>query len=269
MNIHGIFKTVSTSAVGILKTVSTSAVKHSPEILTAAGTIGLVVAGIIAVKETPKAIKIKEEYESRVDTEEPITLVDEIKICWKVYLPSVLIGTLSIVSIIFARRLDAKRMAAWAAAYQISETSINRLEQSIKDEYGEKKLKKMQDKADLKVMEEHPIVPDQIIDTGDGDDLFCDYYSGHYFRSSVNAINGRYNNFIAKLNREDYLTPNDWLYFLSIPRMGEDVGDNSYFTSKQFQSGELWEEPVYIYGPGINDKPCAVVKLSCKPLNEY
>lgn len=254
---------------GILKTVSTSVVKHSPEILTAVGTIGLVVAGIMAVKETPKAIELKEKYEAQVDTEEPITIVEEVKVCWKVYLPSVLLAILSITSIIFARSIDAKRMAAWAAAYQISETSINRLEQSIKDEYGEKKLQKIKDNADLKVMEEHPVDPNEITETGDGDDLFCDYYSGRYFRSTPDAVKSRYNNFIKKLLREDNLTPNDWLYFLSIPRMGDDVGDGRYFTSAQYQNGELWDEPQFIYGAGYLGKPCAVVKLSCKPLNEY
>lgn len=254
---------------GILKTVSTTVVKHSPEILTAAGTIGLVVAGIMAVKETPKAIELKEKYEAQVDTEEPMTVVEEIKVCWKVYLPSALLAVLSITSIIFARRIDAKRLAAWAAAYQISENSINRLEDSIKEEYGENKLKKIQDKADLKVMEEHPINADQIIETGDGNDLFCDYYSGKYFRSTPEAIQARYNNFIKKLLRDDTLTPNDWLYFLSIPRMGDDVGESMYFTSEMYQNGDLWDRPIIEYGPGYLEKPCGVVKLSCKPVKEY
>lgn len=253
----------------IVKTIGRAVSKHSPEILTAVGTVGLVAAGVMTVSETAKALEIIKKYEERVDTEEPITVTEKIKLCWKVYLPSVIMASTSIASIIFARRIDSKRMAAWAAAYQMSETAINRLEQAVKDEYGDKKLEKVKNNADLKVLEEHPIEPSEIIETGDGDDLFCDYYSGRYFRSTPDAVQARYNNFIKKLLREDNLSPNDWLYFLSIPRMGDDVGEGRYFTSAQYQNGELWDTPQMTYGPGYLGKPCAVVKLSCKPINEY
>jgi hypothetical protein len=258
MNIRSIF--------GALRS---GVVKHSPEILTAVGTIGLIAAGVMAVNQTPKAVKILEDYSNDVSVEEPITPQEKFKMCWKLYLPSVLMATTSVASIIFARRIDSKRMAAWAAAYQMSETAINRLEQSIKDEYGERKLKKLEQQSDLKLLEENPINPDEIVNTGDGDDLFCDYYSGGYFRSTPEAVRARYNHWIAKLQRNDSMSVNSWVTELELRPMGDDVGEEMGFTSSMYQNRELDDEPIFEYGPGYLGKPCAVVKLSCRPTVDY
>ena len=250
---------------GVVKTIRTFTVKHGPEILTAVGTVGLIVSGIMAVNQTPRAMDILQRHEDEKDLDEELTTKEKFQDCWKVYLPSVALAASSVACIIFARRIDAKRMAAWAAAYQMSENALIRLQDSIKDEFGERKLKKIEDNADLRIMEEHPINPDEIISTGNGDDLFCDYYSGRYFRSNPEAIKAQYNSFISDLLSEDGLSVNDWLSKLDLPLMGADVGDRLGFTSSMYQSGDLWNEPIFTYGPGYLDKPCAVVKLSIQP----
>jgi len=250
---------------GMIKVVKSFTVTHGPEILTAIGTIGLIASGIMAVNQTPRAMEYLKNHEEELELDEELTVKDKVKDCWKCYLPSVLLSAASVGCIIFARHIDARRMAAWAAAYQMSENALVRLKDSVKEELGERKLERIEDKADLKVMEEHPINPEEIINTGDGNDLFCDYYSGRYFRSNPDAVRARYNKFIAKLLREDELTPNDWLSELDIPLLGYEIGDEMVFTSSMYQNGDLWAEPVFTYGPGYLDSPCAVVKLSCKP----
>lgn len=248
---------------GILNAAKGFTIKHGPEILTAVGTIGLIASGIMAVNQTPRAMEILKEHEEELGTE--LTAQDKFKACWKTYLPSVLLATSSVASIIFARRIDARRAAAWAAAYQMSENALLRLENSVKDEFGESKLKKVQDNATAKLIEENPVNPEEIINTGDGDDLFMDYYSKRYFRSCTKAINTRYNHFIARLQHEDYMTPNDWLYEMDLPRICPELGDCKYFTSAMYQSKLLDDEPEYTYGPGPFGAPCGIVKMSCEP----
>ena len=248
---------------GILKAARGFTIKHGPEILTAVGTIGLIASGIMAVNQTPRAMEILREHEEELGTE--LTAQEKFKACWKTYLPSVLLATSSVASIIFARRIDARRAAAWAAAYQMSENALLRLENSVKDELGENKLKKIQDNATAKLIEENPVNPEEIINTGDGDDLFMDYYSKRYFRSCTKAINTRYNHFIARLQHEDYMTPNDWLYEMDLPRICPELGDCKYFTSAMYQSKLLDDEPEYTYGPGPFGAPCGIVKMSCEP----
>lgn len=253
----------------IAKAARIGIIKHGPDILTAAGVIGLIASGIMAVVNTPRAVDIIRQHDEELDLDEDLTAKEIIADTWKYYLPSVVLTTLSVGSIIFARRIDAKRMAAWAAAYQMSENALVRLKDSVKDEFGEKKLKKIEDDADLKIMDEHPINPENIIDTGNGNDLFCDYYSGRYFRSNPDAVKAVYNQFIAKLLREDSMSVNDWVTSLSLPALGSELGDEMGWTSSMYKNGDLWEEPIFTYGPGYLDAPCAVVRLACKADVEY
>lgn len=255
---------------GVVKTVRTFTVKHGPEILTAIGTVGLIVSGIMAVNQTPKAMDILQRHEDEKDLDEELTAKEKFQDCWKVYLPSVGLAVSSVACIIFARRIDAKRMAAWAAAYQMSENALIRLQDSIKDEFGERKLQKIEDKADLKVMDENPIDPSEIVNTGEGDELFQDYYSGAYFRSSVDAIQAHYNHWISKLQRYDYTDVNSWVHDeLGLRPVGDELGSENGFNVEQYQNRDLDDSPKFIYGPGLNGNPCAVVKMSCSCKPNY
>ena len=49
---------------GLVKNLRTAMEKHSPEILTGIGIAGMLTTTILAVKATPKAIRIIEEMES-------------------------------------------------------------------------------------------------------------------------------------------------------------------------------------------------------------
>lgn len=254
---------------GVLNAAQKTIVKHGPDILTGLGTVGLIVSGLMAVNQTPKAIDILRAHEEELDLGEELTVKDKIKDCWMYYTPSIVLATLSVGSIIFARHIDSRRMAAWAAAYQMSEHALVRMKDAVKDELGDRKLKKIEDNADLKVMDEHPIDPANIFDTGNGNDLFCDYYSGRYFRSNPDSVKAVYNQFIAKLLREDSMSVNDWMSALSLPPLGTELGDEMGWTSSMYKNGALWEEPIFTYGPGYLDAPCAVVRLACKADVEY
>ena len=258
---------------GILKAARGFTIKHGPEILTAVGTIGLIASGIMAVNQTPRAMEILREHEEELGTE--LTAQEKFKACWTATASCSLLTCCCWVATtpswticcccLTSSSRSAAAAAAWAAAYQMSENALLRLENSVKDELGENKLKKIQDNATAKLIEENPVNPEEIINTGDGDDLFMDYYSKRYFRSCTKAINTRYNHFIARLQHEDYMTPNDWLYEMDLPRICPELGDCKYFTSAMYQSKLLDDEPEYTYGPGPFGAPCGIVKMSCEP----
>ena len=110
--------------------------KHSPEILIAAGVVGTVTSAVMACKATTKAGDIVEKMKKDLDdihkaseledvdyTEEDIkkdtTIVyaqTGIKFA-KLYGPSVILGTASIVSIRAGHNITRKRNAALTAAY--------------------------------------------------------------------------------------------------------------------------------------------------------
>ena len=252
---------------GMISAARIAIVKHGPDILTAAGVIGLVVSGIMAVSQTPKAVDILRMHEESLDLDEELTVKDKVADCWKFYAPSVALAVLSIGSIVFARKIDAKRMAAWAAAYQMSENALVRLKESVKDELGEKKLKKIEDAAGNKFMEEHPIEPSNVLHTGNGEHLFCDYYSGRYFYSSVPAIKALSNQFISLMLRNGYASINEWESLLGFDTMtGFDLG---FVVDQYNENKSCWEDPIDDYGPGYLGEPCGLVKFPCMPKVDY
>lgn len=61
----------------ICRTVKASTIKHSPEILTGVGIAGMVTTTVMAVRATPKAIRLLEDEKHRQNTDklEPIDAV--------------------------------------------------------------------------------------------------------------------------------------------------------------------------------------------------
>ena len=118
--------------------IRTELSKHSPELLTGIGIAGMITTVVLAVKATPKAINLIEEKkkdiyreqkghdpEYRLDYQKPLpSKLDYIKVAWKQYIPAAITGAASISCIIGASSVRAKRNAALATAYKLSETAL-------------------------------------------------------------------------------------------------------------------------------------------------
>ena len=199
----------------IFNGIQKMASQHSPEILTCIGIAGMVTTTILAVKATPKALRLINEekdrqnkdlyeeaqnngYEScaRVDQLKPIEVV---KVTWKCYVPAVVTGVFSIACLIGAQSVNARRTAALATAYKLSETALAEFKDAAVDVIGEDKVKEVKQKiAENKV---EKMTSDEnrakVIVTGDGDTLFIDPFSNAQFQSSKNKIDAAVN----ELNR--------------------------------------------------------------------
>lgn len=252
----------------LMKSAKIFVVDHSPEILTAIGTVGLIVSGIMAVNETPRAMDILEAHlADKEENDEPYSLSTKEKIqdCWKVYLPSILMATGSVACIIFARRIDSSRAAALATAYKMSEEALMRLEDATKDEFGERKLKRLEEKGEIKEMESQPL--DDIHDTGMGNELFYECYTGTFFRSSINAIDKALNSYTKEILDDDYSDINGWITRLGLRAMDDDIGDQLGINSSMIRQDSL--QTSITYGGGPLGEPCGYLKLSVRPIPNY
>ena len=261
MNINSLFKTVKVFVID-----------HSPEILTAVGTVGLIVAGIMAVNETPKAMEIMESHREEKEKEcglPDLTKTEKFKSCWKTYIPSVIVASMSVSCIIFARRIDSSRAAALAAACRMSEEALSRFENATRDEFGDAKVKKLESKSNIKEMQEHSenVTADDILITGNGNDLFYCPYNGRFFRSSVNYLDKTYNRYVSDILDDDYQDMNDWITRLGFDRM-EDIGDQLGINASMIK-GDGGSRLLIDYGPGPLGEPCGIVRLPVKPVVNF
>lgn len=216
------------NAANNLKDVIT---KHSPEILTGVGIAGMVTTTILAVKATPKAMKILESYK---EENKKVTPVEAIKLTWKGYVPAAITGTISIACLIGASSANLKRNAALATAYKLSETALSEYRESVVEAIGEKKEQHIQEKVAEKQIKKNPVGDKEIIITGDGKSLCFDPLSSRYWMSSMDVLQKAEN----KLNKEmlqsvyGYASINDFYEEVGLPRteVGNLLGWNSEHT---------------------------------------
>ena len=132
--------------------------KHSPEIFIAVGVVGTVTSAVMACKATTKLNDILEESKEELETiheapqkEELQGKYDEdmmrkdlalvyfqtgVKIA-KLYAPAVILGTLSITSIVASNNILRKRNIALAAAYATVDKGFKEYRGRVVERYGE------------------------------------------------------------------------------------------------------------------------------------
>lgn len=241
--------------------------KHSPEILTAVGIVGLITAGVTAVKNTPSAMDILNK--AREEKGEEVTKVEAVKLCWKPYIFPVILATVSVVSIIFARRIDAGRTAALVTACKMSEQAAERFETATREVVDDKTLGKIQDKVTRDISKDRPYVDDEVIDLGTAGpkQLFYECYSGRYFRATRDYVDKAINEFNRQLLNEDDMIVNEYLDCFNLPRIdARTTGTLAWRLDdvKKELGGKLPSISCY-HDPIETGEYCCYFRLDCDP----
>lgn len=237
--------------------------KHSPEILTGIGIAGMITTTVLAVKATPKALKLIEEKkkEERLDKLPPI---DVVKATWKCYIPAVVTGAVSVGCLVGASSVNARRNAALATAYKLSETALTEYKEKVVETLGAKKEEAIREKIDKDHIEQNPPSKNEIIITKKGETLCYDSLSGRYFKSDIDRIK----NAAAELNHQmasdtfGYVSLNEFYDELNIGRtpVGDDLGWNiTKGLIKLYFTTQLSED----------ETPCIVINYEVAPKYGY
>ena len=206
-------------------------IKRSPEILTGIGIAGMISAGVLAVRATPKALELiherKEElYPLDEDKKLSLTPLETVKICWKCYIPAVSTCILSAACIIGASSVHTKRNAAIAAAYKLSEKALIEYKDAVIETIGEKKELEVRDKMAEKHIEKDPVSKTEVIITDKGTSLCYDSISGRYFKSDIETIKRAENVINKQLLSDMYVSLNDFYdeIGLDYTKVGRELG---------------------------------------------
>ncbi len=220
-----------------LNTIRLEAKKKSPQILLGIGVAGGITTTVLAVKATPKAIRLLQEarYLKRggeltdSDSEEDLPLltpIEVIKATWKCYVPAAITGGLSIACILGANSVHARRNAAIATAYKLSETAFSEYKEKVVEEIGEKKEKVIRDKVNQEHVNERPVT--SVVFTGSGKTLCYDGVSGRYFESDIAFIQKAVNEINRDMTYDMYVSLSDFYDKLGLPHtdVSDDLGWN-------------------------------------------
>ena len=244
--------------------------EHSPVILTCLGTTGFVTTVIFASKATPKAIEAMQENHlftySEISKKEQTKEYkwNEIKVFTKEvvphYIPTIIMGTMSLTCFIGSNSVNANRRAAIAGAYAISETTLKEYQDKIEKEFGEGKATLIKDNVAKAIIDNNP--PDDDLNYIDiqSDDILCyDILTGRYFKSNTEKLKSIELELNKNLYAYEWVSVNDFYYAVGLRqvKMGDDLGWDLNDTG----------DVEFDYSSQLTDKnvPCLVVNYNFVP----
>ena len=236
--------------------------KYSPGILTGIGIAGMIGATFMAVKATPKALYLIEAKKEESEVEE-LTTVEAIKTCWKCYIPSALTTVLSAACLIGASTVSAKRNAALATAYSISEAALREYQEKVVEVVGEKKEKAVRDAVAKDQIERDPVTKSEVVIIDSNSNTLCyEPLSGRYFKSTIDKIKKAEIKLDRQMIQEMYVSLNDFYWEIGLD--GTDLGDKmGWNLSKGYMdlsfSSQLADDGT----------PCAVIVYGIPPVYDY
>ena len=236
--------------------------KYSPGILTGIGIAGMIGATFMAVKATPKALYLIETKKEESEVEE-LTPVETIKTCWKCYIPATLATVLSIICLIGASTVSAKRNAALATAYSISEAALREYQEKVVEVVGEKKEKAVRDAVAKDQIERDPVTKSEVVIIDSNSNTLCyEPLSGRYFKSTIDKIKKAEIKLDRQMIQEMYVSLNDFYWEIGLD--GTDLGDKmGWNLSKGYMdlsfSSQLADDGT----------PCAVIVYGIPPVYDY
>ena len=243
----------------LIRGVRAAASKHSPEILTGIGIAGMITTTVLAVKATPKALKEIEEYKKEEKVDE-ISPVEVVKVAWKPYIPAAVTGIFSVTCLIGANSVNAKRNAALATAYKISETALAEYRDKVVETVGEKKERSIRDAVNKDKLENHPVATSEVIITEKGNTLCYDIHSDRYFRSDIDKIK-------RAINKLNYRMTSGMEMCISLNEFYDEIG--LPHTSVGDELGWMVSEGMIDVHFGAqltpNDDPCIVIEHLTPP----
>lgn len=244
----------------ILKGVQMAAKRHSPEILTGIGIAGMITTAVMAVRATPKALQMIDDAKEEKD--ETLTPVETVKVAWKCYIPAVVVGGVSIACLVGASSVNARRNAALATAYALSESTLKEYQEKVVEKLGKKKEQEVRDDIAKDHVDRNPVSKSEVIITEKGNTLCFDKLSGRYFRSDIDKLKAAVNELNRQMRYDMYISVNEFYdeIGLSHTDFGDMLGwniDRDYI-DLQFSS-QLAEDGT----------PCLVVAHRVLPQYEY
>lgn len=233
--------------------------KYSPEILTGIGIAGMITTTVLAVRATPKALVLMDKAENEKNDE--LTKVEMVKAAWKPYLPVVITGALSTTCLIGSVRIGARRTAAIATAYKLSETALSEYREKVVEAIGEKKEKAIKDKIAEEKLEKNPVSKSSVILTGDKT-LFFDGSAGGYFESDIETVKRAVNEVNRQMVYDQYVSLNEFYDKIGRPHteLGDELGWNLDYGLVDVDFSSMIAD---------NGKPCIVITYNVAPRYDY
>lgn len=238
--------------------------KNAPAILVGLAILSGGTAVVFAVKDTPKALKRIEEKKQETGVDK-LTMLETVKTTWPCYIPTACAFIFAAGCAIGSHSTHAKRHAALATAYKISETALVEYRDKVVETIGEKKEQVVRDKVAQEQINRTPLIPEEIKYTGKGSSLFLDPLTNTYFISDKQVLHAAENKLNKKMMQSicGTVSLNDFYIEIGLEPVDASVGyslgwNTDYQIDLDIRPGESNDE-----------RPCFVVRHYNPPKYDY
>lgn len=227
--------------------------RNAPTILSCLGSAGVLATAILAVKATPKAIRLVEKAK-----EEKLTKLETVRVVGPVYIPAILTGMSTIACIFGANVLSKRKQASLMSAYALLENSYKEYRRKVVELYGED--------ADDRVKQEIAKAKYDGTDISDtGDRLFYDSFSDRYFESTIEIVQSAEYRINLDMSRRGYATVNEFYSYLGVSAIdgGNDIGwSTDEGPDQPWQSWIDFGHQKVIFDDGLE---CCIITMFAEP----
>lgn len=197
--------------------------KEAPTLLAITAVFGFAGATYLAVKSTPKAIKLLEENDYILEMEKKDAYLERSKLLFPLYAPAAGVFMISTASVLLGNRISGRRIAALGGLYLASERSLSRLRDAVIERVGESGYSEIKTEADKP--RDSSIMSTFIV--SEGQTRVYDSYSDRTFTvSSPSVMRTKVNQLHNQLIQDGSISLNDVYYELGLGPIeyGESVG---------------------------------------------
>lgn len=163
------------------------------------------------------------------DTYAQLTPREKVQTVWQLYVPAVGVGCLTVGCIFFSNRISAKRLAALASAYAITDKAYDEYKDKVEELFGKKKEEEVRAAVAQDNTTRHQ-VGDEEYEKATGGAVRCqDAWSKRYFWSDMETIKAVQNSINHQILNYGYATLADFYSELRLEATKEahDIGWNS------------------------------------------
>ena len=248
--------TILLTAGGVVGTVATAVL---------AGRAGFKTSEILASEKARRAAEVN-TIEGITDPKELIspedmtlTKTEKLMLVGPQFVPPVLIGGLTIGSIIMSHRMSSAKIAGLAAAYGLAERNLSEYKEKVSEKLtGPKKTAIDDEIAQDRV---NRTSGSEVVIVGDGEVLCFDEPTGRYFRSTMENIKSAVNATNGEILNHDYAQATLFYEEIGLPATTwtDEVGWNRDQLLELKYSTVLAE----------NNKPCIAIDFAVLPKLDY
>jgi len=235
---------------------------NSPVVLTVIAVTGTVTTAYLVGKATFKAAEVIREHNEKQDVHDlRMPTKEKVELVWKLYVPAAVSGLLTISAIVGSNRIGARRAAAVATAFVLSERAFEEYREKVVEKLGERKEQSVRDELAQDRVNRNPLGTAELVMLGNGSVICYEAFTGRYFLSDMETLRKAENDINAQVIADNFACLSDLYHLIGLDptSQSDDIGWNTDKLLKLEFSTVLTD----------SGKPCLSVNYRVVPIRNF